>query len=83
MRLLIILILFSNQVMAERFNPWNCQTDKNELKRIEINLSKRIFLVWDQEGKIHKNNTENVWLQANEAARRIVVDNYTCKKDKL
>ena len=80
MKLLIILILFSNSAIAERFNPWNCQTDKTELKRIEINLTKRIFLVWDQEGKINKNNIENVWLKANEAARRIVVDNYTCNK---
>ena len=82
----IVLILFwlSKEGHAEplKFNPMQCQTDKTELKRIEMDLTIKIFNLWDKQGKIPTHTdyvVETAWNRANDAAKRIVTHNYICK----
>jgi hypothetical protein len=65
-----------------KFNPMQCQTNVTELKRIEMDLTAQIFKLWDKQGKIITHTdfvVESMWQRANDAAKRIVSDNYVCK----
>jgi hypothetical protein len=79
----LLLLLGLVEAAPLEFNPMQCQTNKTELKRIEMQLTRKIFELWDSQVKIATHTdyvVENVWEQANKAARRIVADNFKCKR---
>ena len=78
-----VVLLIANPAQAEllKYNPMQCQTDKTELKRIEMDLTAKIFKLWDKQGKIPTHTdfvVESAWQRANDAAKRIVTHNYVC-----
>ena len=78
-----VVVLIANPAQAEplKYNPMQCQSDKTELKRIEMDLTAKIFKLWDKQGKIPTHTdfvVESAWQRANDAAKRIVTHNYVC-----